>query len=380
MGDTVYRISEDNMRVLGRTIEIGGVTWLGYSGSGIEFLTDAEDVSIEAMAVTATGMQSDYAYLGIIMNDGERVTSRLRVARELRSYDILHNPKHRKVKIRVVKLTEERYDKAGLVSVTASGGVVTASRRRARRILFIGDSLTAGYGVLGGSVPMQDYSFTTEDESITRAYQYLAAEHLEADAQFFCWSGNGVISHYIDESTDIPITKDLMPALYPLTAANTEEVVKINLQARRKKSFISDSDETDQEDGPHLLNRWAFSPDLIVSNLGTNDASFVRGVSVRERHFEQHYLAFLKSIARDYPFAKVLVTYGLMEKTLSGACERVALMGDYEYLEFPLMDPELDGIGGGGHPGIVTHEKTADILCYKICQMTGWNTLINGGI
>ena len=385
-----YPIHERHMRILGRTLAIGGVTWLGYSGSGIEFCTDAESVQAELIGLTATGERSDFAWIGIFLDDEEKMYRKLLIRRELRSYDICRNPDRKQIRVRIVKLTEERCDTVGIACVTALEGTIRPAPARPHRILFIGDSLTAGYGVLKSQDPEQPYAFTTTDEDVTKAYPYITAMHLNADAQFFCWSGNGIISRWIDESTDIPITEDLMPALYPYTAKHTEQVVTITMQAKGGRPFAAGFEEDHEEtqdtkyssqstdvsgnrkNGLQLLDRWAFSPDLVVTNLGTNDASFVRGIPVREQHFVQRYLELLRSIARDYPFARILVTYGMMEKSLSEACERVAGLGNFDYLELPLMDPFLDGFGGGLHPSAQTHEKTANVLCYKICQMTGW--------
>ncbi len=59
---------------------------------------------------------------------------------------------------------------------------------RQRRLLFIGDSITAGYGVLcNDSVG----PFSPETESAFHAYAAVAARALEADAHVIAYSGKG---------------------------------------------------------------------------------------------------------------------------------------------------------------------------------------------
>ena len=60
---------------------------------------------------------------------------------------------------------------------------------RQRRLLFIGDSITAGYGVLCND---SDAPFAPETQSALHAYAAVAARALEADAHVIAYSGKGV--------------------------------------------------------------------------------------------------------------------------------------------------------------------------------------------
>ena len=59
---------------------------------------------------------------------------------------------------------------------------------RQRRLLFIGDSITAGYGVLCNDSARP---FAPETESALHAYAAVAARALEADAHVIAYSGKG---------------------------------------------------------------------------------------------------------------------------------------------------------------------------------------------
>jgi hypothetical protein len=56
-------------------------------------------------------------------------------------------------------------------------------------VLFIGDSITAGYGVLCN---VSEAPFTAETESAYHTYAAVAARALDADAHVIAYSGKGV--------------------------------------------------------------------------------------------------------------------------------------------------------------------------------------------
>ncbi len=83
-----YQVNANNFRILGRTIEIAGIRWLAYSASGIEFITSASVVKADIAGITGTGADSDYAWIGIILNDDQQKMKRVRIARGMRTYTI----------------------------------------------------------------------------------------------------------------------------------------------------------------------------------------------------------------------------------------------------------------------------------------------------
>ncbi len=398
-----------NMKIFGRTLEIAGALWLGYSGSGVEFETDAEMVRADILGVSETKTADQLAYLGVFVTDlgssnvkeeepvpevyesenGEEdrpprslsiinavqptpggeseMAKRIQVRRDLHTYDICRNPDRHILRIKIVKLTEARNDKVALSVIHAEGNI-WPTQWKPHRILFIGDSMTAGYGVRT-EASLQDnpvlYQFTTEDEDVTKAFAWQTAQMLGAEAEYFCWSGNGVISRWIGPETDLPLTDDLMPALFPYVDRTTEQLARIYLRAKGWKPPAGSSSVT-------WLNPAAFAPELIVVNLGTNDASFVRGIPVREQHFATKYLEMLRGIAEFYPGARILLAYGMMEKSLSEANRQVAIMGGFDHVELPLMNPQLEGVAAGGHPSAMSHRHAAQVVCAKVREMLGW--------
>ena len=78
---------------------------------------------------------------------------------------------------------------------------------------FIGDSLTAGYGVDGINGIS---TFRTADEDVTKTYAYQAAEMLHADSRIVAYSGNGVLSAGLPRSRIHLIRKTFFPKFFPI--------------------------------------------------------------------------------------------------------------------------------------------------------------------
>src|SRR6185437_8007857 len=76
-----------------------------------------------------------------------------------------------------------------------------------RRIEVIGDSISAGYGVLGQN---SNCHFSPATENETDAYGYVAATQLQAEVHVNAWSGKGVYRN--NDGT----TTATMPELYKL--------------------------------------------------------------------------------------------------------------------------------------------------------------------
>lgn len=371
MEEKTFDLIPENVRIFGRTLSLAGALWLGSSGSGVEFETSAPEVKADILGVSSTNDITEFAYLGVFIDDAEEMSKRFEVRRDLRTYELFSNPDGESHRVRLVKLTESKRDKVALSCLRASEGMVPAGGS-SRKILFIGDSLVAGYGVLGEHHIEDDpdaYTFTTREQDVTKSFAWQTAYRLDAEAEYFCWSGNGIISRSIEKGSDVPVTDQLMPTLLPYVDKDVESTARIYLRAHGWKDPDPSMRLTQLTDrGPD-----AFRPELIVSNLGTNDAGFTKGISVREQHFGQKYLEMLREVQRIYPLARILIVYGLMETSLSDVCNEVALMGDYQYLQLPLMNPKDDGIGGGGHPGIVSHAIAAQVLSDKVHDMMGWD-------
>ena len=176
--------------------------------------------------------------------------------------------------VRLVKRTETFYGTPAFLGfeLDAGRGLLPLPPAPERQLEFVGDSITAGYGVEGES-PTCIYSPQTENAELTYAAQ--TAAQLGAAYHVAAVSGLGVVRNY---NSDGSLSPGTMLSYYGRTLAN-EEAEDWNF-----KSWI---------------------PDAVVINLGTNDFSttphpagelFLIGYTnlifkVRERYPETHIFA-----------------------------------------------------------------------------------------
>ncbi|MFN2136311.1 MAG: GDSL-type esterase/lipase family protein, partial [Candidatus Promineifilaceae bacterium] len=143
--------------------------------------------------------------------------------------------------LRLTKRTETFYGTPEFLGLElAPGGrLLTLPGENGRLIEFVGDSITAGYGVEGSS-PTCVYSPETENAALTYAAQ--TAEMLDAAYTVVAVSGVGVVRNYNDEG---PLSSGTMLTYYGRTLANEP------------------------------IEDWqaAQPPQAVVINLGTNDFS-----------------------------------------------------------------------------------------------------------
>jgi lysophospholipase L1-like esterase len=245
----------------------------------------------------------------------------------------------------VVKRTEPLVGEVQLLGVDPDAGtrLVPAAPAPARRLELVGDSITAGYGVLGRD---ETCPFSAATEDYTRSFAALTAAALGAEAHVVAWSGRGVCRNYADEPGEP------MPALHGRT-----------LPAR------GDS-------------RWDFArfvPAAVVVNLGTNDFGLGRPPAAR---FVAAYAAFLRHLRAVYPAAFLLCVLGPM---LAGAdrdaawdwvteaCARVGGegRGRLALLEVAPQAP-ADGYGCDWHPSAATQRRVAAAVVAALRDALGW--------
>ena len=207
------------------------------------------------------------------------------------------------------------------------------------KILFIGDSITAGYGLRGNT---KDCKYTPSSNAPRKAYAWLASQALDAEPQLIAISGRGVIQNH--ESNPAPV----MPA-------------QIDYALPDDESSWSHKD---------------FAADVVVVTLGTNDWS-TRNPGQNE--FNAAYLALLKDIRARFPKAHIVTANG----PLLGGAQGAAIRGGIDYainemsgtnissLDFSLSETQLKW-GCDSHPGRDSMVKMANDLSAHIKAQMGW--------
>lgn len=250
--------------------------------------------------------------------------------------------------VRLVKESEVQYASSGILAFyTDEEAEIRPTDKKDRKIEFIGDSITCGYGVLG----KPENLFSTETESADDAFAVQCARALDADYQLVSFSGIGVISRYVTPEENEPLTDVLMPALYPYTDA-----VLAKRYGWRPESWDFSS----------------FCPQVVVINLGTNDDSYTRGIPEREEWFEEKYCEFVRSIHRRNLGAEIVCSLGVMSQRLlprvEEAVQRLSESGVpvRMHREEPMLLGEITGCDG--HPSAQRQRKVAESLTGFLLQ------------
>jgi lysophospholipase L1-like esterase len=226
------------------------------------------------------------------------------------------------------------------------GALVPSPPPFTRRIEYVGDSITCGYGNLGKNATCP---FSPDTEDVTSAYGALAGKELGAAVSVIAYSGIGMVRNYSGDTTD------QMPVLFERTL-------------------------------PSEPTPWSFAPpepDVVVINLGTND--FAKGDPGPP--FERAYAGFLRQLRGHYPRTFVVSTLSPMlsdsdagtgarttaRTAIVDAVEQQRAAGDtrVSYFAFDPTRPN-DGFGCDYHPSAATHRAMAAALVKAIRAVAGW--------
>lgn len=336
-----------NYRISGRTTEQDGVLYLGYSASFVEFSFRGTKAVAEFVTDRLDWEDKFRGWVAVFVNDFEEPVKRFPLLKERETITLIEKAKAQEMTVRIVKYSEAAFGAVGIASVEVQGELLAPPEPKEKKIEVIGDSITCGYGIEG---VVEKDTFTTAQENPWKAYGCRIARALDAEVSLVSWSGNGIISHYVEETAEEPRRDEaLMPELYTYADLSAE--------LRRGKA---------EEE----YTRWdfrAWQPQLIIVNLGTNDGSYTRYLPERNEQFVEGYVAFLRQIRAVNPEAQILCTVGLMRKEtnslVSQAVELVRAEGDtgVHFIE-AFLQLEEDGLGADYHPTEKTQKRFADFL------------------
>ena len=326
-------MSFEKVKLLGRTKEKEGKLLLRDSYTGISFYCKGS-ITLTITPENETDKDS-CPYVGIVVDDDILNVTKVAVTKELKDISFLEND-GKLHKAEVVKLTEEQYGNVWLSNLNFEDETrVEKTETHDKSILFIGDSITAGYGVNGTD---GEGDFTTFEENILGSSAIFTARRTGTEAFVFARSGHGIISGWIPPEIDVPNTDGILQNFFPFEGDTFPE------------------------------------PDYIVINLGTNDNSYIRGREERIKLFKNEYTKFIINLRKLYPLAKIFVVYGVMDTALlptvrDMVAEYKEQRGDENILFVKLeQQKESDGIGAAGHPSIAVNEKVADSLVKVILE------------
>lgn len=246
--------------------------------------------------------------------------------------------------IELYRRTEASQGESEILGFDFGGGKLLAPPRVTRRLEFIGDSITCGYGNEGASASC---GFTPQTENHYLSYAAITARNLQAELSTVAWSGKGVVCNYGDDASSC---MDPLPTYYDRILPNRADSV------------------------------WDFSrfqPDAVVVNLGTNDLS--TSSDPDQATFESAYKALLGRVRKAYPGAHILCTNGPM----LGGTDLTNVRTYVGNVVTALADPKIstftietqdgsDGFGCDSHPSLERHKKMATVVTAAIKTALGW--------
>lgn len=211
-----------------------------------------------------------------------------------------------------------------------------------RKIEFIGDSITCGYGVEANDPKLH---FSPATENFCPGYTGLTVRALRADYMVVARSGIGILRNYDGPHEGSKIT---IPYVYPHT---------FYTQAKPNWDFSR------------------FTPNVVCINLGTNDFS-TTGVDVAK--FTATYIEFGRGVLQRYPHAQLVVLQGPMNNTpeLGAALHRVVDTLSKEVPNrvhfFELTAQGKVGLGADYHPNRAQSQINARELTAYLARLMGW--------
>ena len=327
----------DKVKTEGRILVKDDVMYLSHSASSISFFTDAR--VIEAVLTTDASLEPVNLPGIRVYVDGRRKRDII-LDRDEACYRLASPFDGRKHLITVVKITEAAMSHVGIKELKLDRGELLDGffpEKNGPKLLFFGDSITFGYGVLGGPNTV----YTVRDEDVTRSYAYVTAKLLNSEFQILAASGHGM---YVDYLRD---TEKVVPPFFPVTAYH-----------------IDQNAAYDFED---------FVPDVCVINLGTNDCNFIKDKDVIEG-YNSAYKKLIYDVRAAYPKVKFILTIGTVCDIMDEAINRVA--GELKaegvndiYVHFlPFQDADKDSVSDG-HPSPITQYKDGERIASFIREI-----------
>lgn len=340
--ETVFKATEENVKLLGRTYYDADRLYCALSGTGFEFSFTGTKCSITVVGDSNSenaSQEGNQARVGIYVN-GERVIDDM-VDKKEEVYDVFQSDEPQEVTISLVKLSESPMSTIAVTDIKTTGTAIKPTPNKEKLIEFIGDSITCGYGA---DDPNKNHNFATKTEDVTKAYAYKTAQALGYDYSMVSFSGYGIISGYSDGNKKV--TEQQVPKFY----------TKLGYSWAANGSFKPSEVE------------WDFSkrqPDIVVINLGTNDESYTKNIEERREEYVAGYVEFLKTVREKNPNAKIVCALGIMGDALFDSVQKAADTyssetgdGNISTLRFDVQLP-ADGYSADWHPSIKTHDKAS---------------------
>jgi lysophospholipase L1-like esterase len=231
------------------------------------------------------------------------------------------------------------------ISLPEGATLLPAPLRTARKLMFVGDSVTCGAGVNNTANCKSDLASPAND--VYNSYGLLLGRRLDAETQLVCYGGRGLVRDY----RGLAIDDNVLNA----------------------PQFFTLSIPSDAPEGRVAWNAARFQPDAIVFSLGTNDFSLQKTKPLDQVRWIEAYVGLLRSARALYPKAKFVVTEGAIvtDPLLRSMLQKtVAQFGDG--LVSYVASEHYPGNGCDGHPTAAQHLQMTDDFEPILRAQLGW--------
>src|SRR3974390_477992 len=213
----------------------------------------------------------------------------------------------------------------------------------ARKLLFIGDSVTCGEGIDNYPVCPGDLH---RSANAYDAYGLVLGRRLDAQSELVCYGGRGVVRDWQGH-------RDVLNA----------------------PQFFAYSIPTDDEAQRARWTDAGWTPDAVVISLGTNDWNLQKSDPVPEEEFVSKYLGLVRDVRQHYPKAWMVLTQGsivsdpLLSQYVQETVKR-AQVNDPRVVWFAAR--HFSGAPCDAHPDKMQHTQIADDLEVELRKLLGW--------
>lgn len=326
--DSSKEASQKQLRLIGRfDAAQAGQYRFTWPGSAIEFRFNGTDAKITLAStkrirfeVDVDGVKKD-----LWVESGESV------------YSLATDLKPGTHQIRLTRIIESFEIVTRIIGDPMVDELLPAPTEPTKKLLVIGDSITAGYGVEGNRKECH-YAMETSNQQLS--YAAIAAKNLDADLHAIAWSGIGAWRSYAEK-----------------TPANA------NILTRYKRTLANDPN-----------SGWdvsAYNPDAIIINIGTND--YWEG-SVGDE-YRQEMIKLISRIQLDYSEKPI---YLIISPMLYGAARdsQQSVLNSFVSVQIKLLDlgkiEAADGYGCDYHPNKITNNRMAKTLENQLKMDLKW--------
>lgn len=310
----------------------------------VQFNAQASSLEFEIEGQARWRVDQDGEQIGLFIS-GDKARHKVKVAADGKPH-----------LYRLIKISESNPGGVTLfgIKTDAKGKFLDAPKHNSRRIEFIGDSFTVGYGVEGHVSDQEDHVFETTNAS--KSYAFLLADGYKANFQVNAFSGRGLVRNY-----DNIVSEWKIPRLYQYTVPGEApvDVAKLSNPADSSKLMWNFED---------------FHPQVIVVFLGIND--FQGNPPYGDKgEFKKTYAEMLNKLRSAHPGVKFLLVSTKIwpNDDLTPTVKQVydaEIAAGKKDVEFVTVQTVNEGLHG--HPNEPSQKELADTLRPIIGRLSGW--------